>query len=90
MICIHSGIGGITQNDVSLASASNDCIILGFNVRQLGKLKERAKEKGVEIKTYNVIYTLLDDVKAILGGLMSPIVLEEEIGQAEIRSYKYP
>lgn len=82
---IHSGVGGITQNDIGLASASENCVILGFNVRPTGDVKERAKERGVEIKTYNVIYTLLDDVKAILGGLMSPIISEEEIGQAEIR-----
>jgi len=82
---IHSGVGGITQNDVGLASASENCVILGFNVRPTGEVKERAKERGVEIKTYNVIYSLLDDVKSILGGLMSPIISEEELGQAEIR-----
>lgn len=82
---IHSGVGGITQNDVGLASASENCIILGFNVRPTGEIKEKAKERGVEIKTYNVIYTLIDDVKSILSGLMSPIISEEEIGQAEIK-----
>ncbi|NLY04292.1 MAG: translation initiation factor IF-2, partial [Campylobacter sp.] len=82
---IHSGVGGITQNDISLASASSDCIILGFNVRPTGDVKEKAKEKGVRIKTYNVIYTMLDDIKAVLGGLMNPIISEEELGQAEIR-----
>ncbi|MBR7047063.1 MAG: translation initiation factor IF-2, partial [Campylobacter sp.] len=82
---IHSGVGGITQNDMGLASASENCVILGFNIRPTGEVKERAKERGVEIKTYNVIYNLLDDVKAILGGLMSPIIREEDLGQAEIR-----
>ena len=82
---IHSGVGGITQNDVGLASASENCVILGFNIRPTGEVKEKAKERGVEIKTYNVIYNLLDDVKAILGGLMSPIIREEDLGQAEIR-----
>lgn len=82
---IHSGVGGITQNDVSLASASENTIILGFNVRPTGDVKEKAKEIGVEIKTYNVIYNMLDDIKTILGGLMSPIISEEEIGQAEVR-----
>lgn len=82
---IHSGVGGITQNDVSLASASENCVILGFSIRPTGEVKEKAKERGVEIKTYNVIYNLIDDVKAILGGLMSPIISEEEIGQAQIR-----
>ena len=82
---IHSGVGGITQNDVALASASQNCIILGFNVRPTGEIKEKAKENGVEIKTYNVIYNLLDDVKAVLGGLMSPIISEIQLGQAQIR-----
>ena len=82
---IHSGVGGITQSDVALASASEDCVILGFNIRPTGEIKEKAKESGVEIKTYNVIYNLIDDVKAILGGLMSPIIREEQLGQAQVR-----
>lgn len=82
---IHSGVGGITQNDVDLASASQNCMILGFNVRPIGEVRERAKERGVEIKTYSVIYSLIDDVKNILSGLMSPIIHQEELGQAEIR-----
>lgn len=82
---IHSGVGGITQSDIELASASENSIVLGFNIRPTGEVKERAKDKGVEIKTYNVIYNLLDDVKALLGGMMSPILSEEQLGQAEIR-----
>ncbi|EKF1363252.1 translation initiation factor IF-2 [Campylobacter coli] len=82
---IHSGVGGITQSDIELASASENSIVLGFNIRPTGEIKERAKDKGVEIKTYNVIYNLLDDVKALLGGMMSPIISEEQLGQAEIR-----
>ena len=58
---------------------------MGFNVRPTGEIKEKAKENGVEIKTYNVIYNLLDDVKAVLGGLMSPIISEIQLGQAQIR-----
>ncbi|MGH1600277.1 translation initiation factor IF-2 [Campylobacter majalis] len=82
---IHSGIGGITQSDIALATASKDSIILGFNIRPTGEIKEKAKESGVEIKTYNVIYNLIDDVKAILGGMMSPIIREEQLGQAVVR-----
>lgn len=82
---IHSGVGGITQSDIELASVSEDSIVLGFNIRPTGEIKERAKDKGVEIKTYNVIYNLLDDVKALLGGMMSPIISEEQLGQAEVR-----
>ena len=82
---IHSGVGGITQSDISLASASQNCVILGFNIRPTGDIKEKAKEKAVEIKTYNIIYNLLDDVKALLSGLMSPVITEEDLGQAVIR-----
>ncbi len=82
---IHSGVGGITESDVLLADASEHCYIIGFNVRPTGAVKNKAKELGVEIKTYNVIYSLLDDAKALLGGLMSPVISEEVVGQAEVR-----
>lgn len=82
---IHSGIGGITQSDVALANASENCFILGFNIRPTGEIKEKAKDMGVEIKTYNVIYNLLDDVKVLLSGMMSPVIREEQLGQAQVR-----
>jgi len=82
---ISSGIGGITESDVALASASENSIILGFNVRPTGSVKERAKSSGVEIKTYNIIYDLLDDVKALVAGMLDPVIREEQIGQAEVR-----
>lgn len=82
---IHSGVGGITQNDIALASASQNCIILGFNVRPTGAIKDLAKERLVEIKTYNVIYALIDDIKFLLSGLMSPNITEKQLGQAEVR-----
>ena len=82
---IHAGIGGITESDVSLASASANSIILGFHIRPTGVVKEKAKTLGVEIKTYNVIYDLLDDVKAALGGIMAPVIREEDLGQAQVR-----
>lgn len=82
---IHSGVGGVTQSDIELASASENSVVLGFNVRPTGEIKEKAKDKGVEIKTYNVIYNLIDDIKALLSGMMSPVVSEEQLGQAEIR-----
>ncbi|HGZ71259.1 MAG TPA: translation initiation factor IF-2 [Nitratifractor sp.] len=82
---IHSGVGGITESDVLLADASEHCYIIGFNVRPTGAVKNKAKELGVEIKTYNIIYGLLDDAKALLGGLMSPVISEEVVGQAEVR-----
>lgn len=82
---IHEGVGGVTESDVQLADASEHSIILGFNVRPTGGVKKKAKELGVEIKTYSVIYELLDDVKALLGGMMSPTISEEVTGQAEVR-----
>ncbi len=82
---ISSGIGGISESDIALASASENCVILGFHVRPTGSVKEKAKNLGVEIKTYNIIYDLIDDVKGLLSGMMSPIIREESIGQAEVR-----
>jgi len=82
---IHSDVGGITQSDIALAAASEHCIIMGFNIRPTGAVKEEAKKLGVEIKTYNVIYDMIDEVKALLGGLLSPIIKEENLGQAEVR-----
>jgi len=82
---IHGGVGGVTESDIQLANASEHAIILGFNVRPTGAVKRKAKELGVEIKTYSVIFELIDDIKALLGGMMSPVVSEEVTGQAEVR-----
>ncbi|MCH9814319.1 MAG: translation initiation factor IF-2 [Epsilonproteobacteria bacterium] len=82
---ISSGVGGVTESDITLAEASENCVILGFNVRPTGSVKEKAKKQGVSINTYNIIYDLIDDVKGLLGGLLSPVVREENLGQAEVR-----
>lgn len=82
---LHSAVGGITESDIVLASASEGCIILGFNVRPTGAIKAKAKSDGVEINTYSIIYDLLDDVKAALSGMMSAVIREENTGQAEVR-----
>ncbi len=82
---IHEGVGGVTESDVTLCDASENSIILGFNVRPTGNVKKKAKELGVEIRSYSIIYDLLDDVKALLGGMMSPVITEEVTGQAEVR-----
>ncbi|NPA82294.1 MAG: translation initiation factor IF-2 [Epsilonproteobacteria bacterium] len=82
---ISAGVGGITESDISLASVSDNCVIFGFNVRPTGSVKEKAKRMGIQIKTYNVIYDLIDDVKNLLSGLLSPVVREEALGQAEVR-----
>lgn len=82
---ISSGVGGITENDVALASASENCVIFGFHIRPTGSVKEKAKSNGVEIKTYNIIYDLLDDAKGLVAGMLDPIIREENLGQAEVR-----
>jgi translation initiation factor IF-2 len=82
---IHSGIGAISENDVLLADASSNALILGFNVRPTGAVKKKAEELGIEIKTYSIIYDLIDEVEALLSGLMSPVIKEEITGQAEVR-----
>jgi translation initiation factor IF-2 len=82
---IHSGVGGITESDIALATASENSVILGFNVRPTGSVKKKAKDEGVDIKTYSIIYDLLDDIKSLLSGLMSPVTREENTGQADVR-----
>ncbi len=82
---IHAGVGAIAESDVTLADASDNAIIVGFNVRPTGSVKNKAKQLGVSIKTYSIIYDLIDDVKALLSGLLSPVIKEETLGQAEVR-----
>jgi len=88
---ISSGVGGITENDVELVNNSENCVLLGFNVRPTGAVKASAKQKGVEIKTYSIIYQLIDDITGMLTGMMSPKYTEENTGQAEVREvFKIP
>lgn len=82
---VSFGVGGISESDVSLAAASKNCLILGFNIRPTGVVKTKSKELGVEIKTYSIIYGLIDDMKALVSGMMSPVYEEEHTGQAEVR-----
>jgi translation initiation factor IF-2 len=82
---ISSGVGGITENDVALVNNSENCALLGFNVRPTGNVKASAKQMGVEIKTYSIIYELIDDIKLMLTGMMAPQYREENTGQAEVR-----
>ncbi|MFQ5354008.1 MAG: translation initiation factor IF-2, partial [Thermodesulfobacteriota bacterium] len=81
---IHNAVGGINEGDVMLASASN-AIIIGFNVRPEAKARELAIDEKVDIKLYNVIYNLVDDIKSAMEGLLKPIISEEIIGTAEVR-----
>lgn len=81
---VHTGVGGINESDVLLASTAKG-IIIGFNVRPDNVALQRAKEKGVEVKTYNIIYNLVDDVKKAMGGLLKPTRVEKQTGRAEVR-----
>lgn len=82
---ISYGIGGITQSDLDLANASSNCVVLGFNVRPTSEIKNLAKDLGITIKSYSIIYDLIDDMKALLSGLMSPIIEEEVVGFVSVR-----
>lgn len=81
---LHSGVGGITETDVTLAAASK-ALIIGFNVRANAQARDQAQRDEVDVRYYNVIYNVIDDAKAILSGMLSPITREEYIGRAEIR-----
>ncbi len=80
---IHSGAGGITETDITLAAASNAPVV-GFNVRANKQAREAAEANGIEIRYYNVIYDLIDDVKAAMSGMLSPELREHMLGNAEI------
>ncbi len=80
---VHSGAGGITESDISLAEASNAAII-GFNVRANAQARSLAERQGIEIRYYNIIYDLVDDVKSAMSGLLSPERRETFLGNAEI------
>jgi translation initiation factor IF-2 len=80
---IHSGVGGITESDITLAGAS-DAAVIGFNVRANKQAREASSRDGVEIRYYNIIYDLVDDVKAAMSGMLSPERRETFIGNAEI------
>ncbi len=82
---IHCAVGGITESDVLLASTSKG-VIVGFNVRPDGNAARMAKEKGVEIKSYSIIYELVDDLKKSMSGLLAPTVIEKSVGRAEVRN----
>ena len=78
------GVGGITENDVQLAAASN-AIIIGFNVRPEAKAAALAERERVDIRTYSIIYEVLNDIKAAMEGLLEPTLKERMLGRAEVR-----
>jgi len=82
---IHSGAGGITENDIMLAAASS-AIVVGFNVRPNAEARALADREGVDIRTYRVIYQLTEDIERALVGLLSPIRTEAILGEVEVRA----
>ena len=82
---IHEGVGGITENDIMLASASN-AMVVGFNVRPNAEARALADREGVEIRTYRVIYQLTEDIEQALVGMLKPVRTEETIGEVEVRA----
>ncbi|MGH3723030.1 MAG: translation initiation factor IF-2 [Mycobacterium sp.] len=82
---IDRGVGGVTETNVNLASAS-DAIIIGFNVRAEGKATELANREGVDIRYYSVIYQAIDEIESALKGMLKPVYEEVELGRAEIRA----
>src|SRR5579862_6635353 len=80
---VHSGVGGVTESDITLAEASK-AAVLGFNVRAHKEARDLAERQGIEIRYYNIIYNLVDDVKAAMSGLLAPTLREEMLGNAVI------
>jgi len=82
---IGTGVGSVTDNDIALAIPSK-AVIIGFNVRPTSQISDNAKQKGIEIRLYNVIYKLIEDIEAALKGLLDPVYEEKVVGEAEVRS----
>jgi translation initiation factor IF-2 len=82
---VHSAVGGITESDVLLAQTAKG-IILGFNVRPDGGAQAKAKQTGVDIRTYSIVYEMMDDLKKAMSGLLTPDVVEKVMGRAEVRN----
>ena len=80
---LYSGVGGITESDVTLATASS-AVIIGFNVRANKQAADLAQREGIEVRYYNIIYDLIDDVKGVMSGMLAPEVRETFLGNAEI------
>ena len=84
LIVIHTGVGGIIESDITLASAS-DAIVLGFNVRPEPKAAAMADSEGVDIRLYNIIYDAVADIRDAMEGLLAPTLREKYLGRAEVR-----
>jgi len=81
---LHAAVGGINESDVTLASAT-EAIIIGFNVRANPQARDLARREGIDIRYYSIIYNVVDDIKAVLSGLLAPQQREKFLGYAEIR-----
>lgn len=81
---LHGAVGGINESDISLAAASKGAVI-GFNVRASKQAREMAERDGIDIRYYSIIYNLIDDLKALLSGMLAPTIRENFLGYAEIR-----
>jgi len=81
---IHSGVGAITETDVNLAMASG-AIIIGFNVKPISKAQSLAEQEKIEIRTYSIIYEMIDDIKKAMEGMLAPKIVDVDIGKAEVR-----
>jgi translation initiation factor IF-2 len=81
---VHRAVGAITENDITLAAATNATLI-GFNVRPDRKVREMAEREGVEIRTYEIIYKLIEDIEKALKGMLAPEFEEVVTGEAEVR-----
>ncbi|BCA79518.1 translation initiation factor IF-2 [Desulfuromonas sp. AOP6] len=84
LVVIHTGVGGITESDITLATAS-DAIVLGFNVRPETKASALAEAEGVDIRLYNIIYDAVADIRDAMEGLLAPTFREKHLGRAEVR-----
>jgi translation initiation factor IF-2 len=82
---LHGAVGGISESDITLAKASGGMIV-GFNVRANPQAREMARRDGIEIRYYSIIYDVIDDVKALMSGLLAPTLREKYLGNAEIRN----
>ena len=82
---LHGAVGGINESDITLAKASSG-IIIGFNVRANPQARDMARREGVEIRYYSIIYDALDDLKAVMSGMLAPTIREKFLGNAEIRN----
>ncbi|HEU4404048.1 MAG TPA: translation initiation factor IF-2 [Polyangiaceae bacterium] len=81
---VHASVGAITEGDINLAIASK-ALVIGFNVRPAGKAAGLAESEGIEIRQYNIIYNLIDDVRGAMEGLLAPTLIERPLGKAEVR-----